>query len=182
MYRNWFGWVTTNLGRDARLAEIAASAATDAALHGRGFNSAAEAARTAWADGAKRSSSDQRSMPMAQPGANRARPLFYTLIAAVIGILVYPIVFGVAMAHLMLFAPLVVTLVAGFALGLLSRSWRIAIVCSWFIVLVGVVGTLPALVPLYGGIELDLPLALLVGGPGGAAVGGFLGARLRRAN
>src|SRR2546430_12771836 len=77
MYRNWFGWVTTNLGRDARLAEIAASAATDAALHGRGFNSAAEAARTAWADGAKRSSNDQRSMPLAQPGAQPGPPPFF---------------------------------------------------------------------------------------------------------
>jgi hypothetical protein len=50
LYRSWLGWVTTNVGRDPKLAEIAASAAADAAEQGRGFNSAADAARTAWAD------------------------------------------------------------------------------------------------------------------------------------
>ena len=60
LYRNWVGWVTTKLGRDARLAEIAATAATDAAELGRGFDNAAEAARIAWADAAKRYSKDHR--------------------------------------------------------------------------------------------------------------------------
>lgn len=52
------GWVTTNLGRNGRLAEIAATAATDAAELGKGFNSSAEAARIAWADAANRSTND----------------------------------------------------------------------------------------------------------------------------
>ena len=86
------------------------------------------------------------------------------------------------MPHLRLIAPLVVTLVAGFALGLLSGSWRIAVVCSWFIALLGLAGALFDLVPVFGGIELDLPLALLVGGLGGAVAGGLLGARVRAAN
>jgi hypothetical protein len=60
LHRNWVGWVTTNLGRDTRLAEIAATAATDAAELGQGFNNAAEAARIAWADAAKRYSKDHR--------------------------------------------------------------------------------------------------------------------------
>lgn len=60
LYGNWVDWVTTNLGRDTRLAEIAATAATDAAKLGRGFNNSAEAARIAWADAAKRYSNDHR--------------------------------------------------------------------------------------------------------------------------
>jgi uncharacterized RDD family membrane protein YckC len=54
LYRGWFDWVTTNLGRDSKLAAIAATAATDAAEQGRGFNNAAEAARMAWAGAAGR--------------------------------------------------------------------------------------------------------------------------------
>ena len=54
LHRNWWDWVTTNLGRDIRLAEIATLAATDAAEQGQGFNKAEEAARTAWADAANR--------------------------------------------------------------------------------------------------------------------------------
>lgn len=56
LHRNWLVWVTTNLGRDTRLAEIAARAATNAAELGQGFNKAEEAARTAWADAAEPSS------------------------------------------------------------------------------------------------------------------------------
>jgi hypothetical protein len=53
LYRSWLSWVTANLGGDSRLTGIAASAATEAALLGQGFNSAAEAARLAWANAAK---------------------------------------------------------------------------------------------------------------------------------
>jgi hypothetical protein len=60
LYRNWLDWVTVNLGRDTRLAQIAATAAADAAKLGRGFNSAADAARVAWTDAAKRYSNDRR--------------------------------------------------------------------------------------------------------------------------
>jgi uncharacterized RDD family membrane protein YckC len=54
LYRGWFDWVSTNLGRDSKLAGIAATAATDAAEQGRGFNNAAEVARMAWANAANR--------------------------------------------------------------------------------------------------------------------------------
>jgi hypothetical protein len=60
LYRKWVAWVTTSLGRDTRLVQIAATAATDAAELGRGFNTAAEAARITWADAAKRYSNDHR--------------------------------------------------------------------------------------------------------------------------
>lgn len=48
LYAQWYEWVAANLGRDPRLASIAATAATEAALRGSGFNSAAESARAAW--------------------------------------------------------------------------------------------------------------------------------------
>src|SRR5260370_27175066 len=53
LYRNWADWVTTNLGRDTRLGEIAARAGVDAAERGLGFNNAATAARMAWATATK---------------------------------------------------------------------------------------------------------------------------------
>jgi hypothetical protein len=53
------GWVTTNLGRDPKLAEIAATAATETAMQGQGFNNAAAAARLAWADAANRGTSNR---------------------------------------------------------------------------------------------------------------------------
>src|SRR5260370_37264314 len=53
LYRNWADWVTTNLGRDARLGEIAARAAVDAAERGLGFNNASTAARMAWSTATK---------------------------------------------------------------------------------------------------------------------------------
>lgn len=52
LHLRWMNWVTTNLGRDTRLAEIATLAASDAAARGQGFNKAEAAARTAWADAA----------------------------------------------------------------------------------------------------------------------------------
>jgi hypothetical protein len=52
LYRNWFDWVTTNLGRDDRLAGVAAKAATDVAQLGKGFNVAAKAATAAWNEAA----------------------------------------------------------------------------------------------------------------------------------
>ena len=55
---NWWDWVTTNLGRDIRLAEIAVLAAVDAAEQGLGFNRAEEAARTAWSRAANPHSTD----------------------------------------------------------------------------------------------------------------------------
>ena len=48
LYERWFEWVSLNLGRDPRLASMAASAAADAAVGGSGFNAAADAARAAW--------------------------------------------------------------------------------------------------------------------------------------
>jgi hypothetical protein len=54
LHRNWSHWVTTNLGHDNRLVEVAVIAATDAAEQGQGFNKAEEAARTAWAEAANR--------------------------------------------------------------------------------------------------------------------------------
>ena len=52
-YRNWLDWVTTNLGRDQHLAGVAATAATDAAELGNGFNVAVKAATAAWSEAAK---------------------------------------------------------------------------------------------------------------------------------
>jgi hypothetical protein len=229
LHRNWLGWVTTNLGRDARLAEIAASAATDAAGQGRGFNNATEAARIAWADAAKRYSKDHRWWwdgqhwtPASQamqspalevvaasqdgqpgpreaqpPGASRARSLFFALVAVVIGILVLPIVgaagrylvlLGLTLDRAELVAPLIVTLLGGFAVGLFSRSWRLALLCSWFIAPIGLFGLFVALLDFgfpfwsYGPVALDLPLGLLLGGLVGAAAGGYLGAKLRGAD
>lgn len=48
LYANWHEWVTANLGGEPTLAAIAATAATEAAIGGGGFNSAAESARAAW--------------------------------------------------------------------------------------------------------------------------------------
>jgi hypothetical protein len=53
LYRNWLEWVTTNLGRDHRLASVAATAAADAAGLGKGFNVAVGAAKAAWNEAAK---------------------------------------------------------------------------------------------------------------------------------
>jgi len=53
LYRNWLDWVTTNLGRDQHLAGVAATAATDAAELGNGFNVAVKAATAAWSEAAK---------------------------------------------------------------------------------------------------------------------------------
>ena len=67
LYHNWHAWVTASLGHNPKLAAIAANAATDAAVHGSGFNEAAKAATTAWADavdvgrlGSKRATSPRR--------------------------------------------------------------------------------------------------------------------------
>lgn len=62
LHRKWMGWVTAHLGRDARLAEIAATAATEAAELGQGFNHAAEAARIAWGEAANPSTIDRRGV------------------------------------------------------------------------------------------------------------------------
>jgi hypothetical protein len=50
LYRNWLDWVTTNLGRNEQSAVVAATAATDAAELGKGFNVAVMAATAAWKD------------------------------------------------------------------------------------------------------------------------------------
>jgi hypothetical protein len=57
LHRNWLDWVTTNLGRDHQLAGIAATAATDAAQQGKGFNAAVAAATAAWKEAGKTASS-----------------------------------------------------------------------------------------------------------------------------
>jgi hypothetical protein len=51
-YAYWLAWVEANLGRNARLASIAAGAAAEAASHEAGFNAAVDAARSAWAEAA----------------------------------------------------------------------------------------------------------------------------------
>ena len=48
LYSSWLVWVKANLGRDNRLAAIAANAATEALEHGSDFSGASEAARSAW--------------------------------------------------------------------------------------------------------------------------------------
>lgn len=90
LYRKWLDWVTTNLGRDARLGEIAAVAATDAAVLGLGFNAAREAARTAWAN-ALIIDSQRQAVP--SPGGHLGRNLALgvglgclLLIVAVVGV------------------------------------------------------------------------------------------------
>lgn len=62
LHRKWMGWVTANLGRDGRLAEIAATAATEAADLGQGFTRAAEAARIAWGEAANPPTIDRRGV------------------------------------------------------------------------------------------------------------------------
>jgi hypothetical protein len=227
LYRNWLDWVTTTVGHDPRLAEIATSAATDVAELGQGFDNAAGAARTAWAEAAKRYSRDHRlwwdgqhwtpaSQAVPSPalgvvpapddepgtrevqphGANRAQSLFYALVALVIGILVFPlavaagrylVLHGLTLDYAELVAPLVVTLLAGLAVGLFSRSWRFALLCSWFFALFGLLSLFVALLDFafpfwsYGPVALDLPLRLMLGGLGGAAAGGYLGAKVRGA-
>jgi hypothetical protein len=48
LYASWLVWVKANLGRDRRLAAIAANAATEALEQGSEFTGASEAARSAW--------------------------------------------------------------------------------------------------------------------------------------
>lgn len=112
----------------------------------------------------------------------RASSVFYGVVAVVVGAMVYPVVFRAYNHGLGLAAPVVVILVAGLVLGLFSRSWRIALLCSWLIVLIGLVGLLVStLAPTVGDNSTTASLggALLVGGLGGAGVGGYFGAKLR---
>jgi hypothetical protein len=62
LYRNWLGWVATNLRDDPKYSPIAANAAVDAVVNGDGFNGAAAAATNAWIEAAK----DDR--PLWRPG------------------------------------------------------------------------------------------------------------------
>jgi hypothetical protein len=48
LYSSWLVWAKANLGRDSRLAAIAANAATEALEQGSEFSGASEAARSAW--------------------------------------------------------------------------------------------------------------------------------------
>jgi hypothetical protein len=48
LYASWLVWVKASLGRDNRLAALAANAATDALEQGTEFSGASEAARSAW--------------------------------------------------------------------------------------------------------------------------------------
>jgi hypothetical protein len=59
LYRSWFDWVTTNLGRDPYLAGVAATAATEVAQQGDGFNVAAHAATAAWNEAASAHGSEK---------------------------------------------------------------------------------------------------------------------------
>ena len=65
LYQNWEEWVTTHLGRDPTLTQIAATAATDAAEQGSGFNGAVEAARAAWSGAVQAGSARDASIEAA---------------------------------------------------------------------------------------------------------------------
>jgi hypothetical protein len=126
-------------------------------------------------------------MALGSPPRNpikRGASLFYGLVAVVVGVMVYLVVFGGAKPSLGLAAPVVVTLVAGFVLGLFSSSWRIALICSWLIALIGLLGLLVGsrgFGPTVGdnSTATSFGWALLIGGLGGAGAGGYLGAALR---
>jgi hypothetical protein len=53
-YLNWLAWVRSNLGTQSKLAHIAAAAALDAVRKGGGDAKAADAARAAWTEAARR--------------------------------------------------------------------------------------------------------------------------------
>jgi hypothetical protein len=57
--REWLDWVTTNLGRDSKLASAAAKAAAEAALGGSSFTASTDAARKAWIDAGRRPNLDR---------------------------------------------------------------------------------------------------------------------------
>ena len=59
LYRNWYEWVTDNLGCDPKRASIAAQAATELAARGGTFAAAADAARVEWTGGGGRAESQQ---------------------------------------------------------------------------------------------------------------------------
>ena len=113
---------------------------------------------------------------------NRGRSIFYRVVAIVVGVLAYP-VSGTAWHRLGPAGPVVVTLIAGLALGLLSRSWRIALLSSWLVAVVGGISMASSTLGTSPGHKTEpsslLSGALLIGGPAGAAAGGYLGARLR---
>ncbi len=113
---------------------------------------------------------------------NRGRSIFYRVVAIVVGVLAYP-VSGTAWHRLGPAGPVVVTLIAGLALGLLSRSLQIALLSSWFVAVVGGISMASSTLGTSPGHKTEpsslLSGALLIGGPAGAAAGGYLGARLR---
>jgi hypothetical protein len=62
LYSNWLVWVRANLGDDPKYGPVAATAATDVAAEGKGFNAAALAATYAWIEAA------QDEKPLWRPG------------------------------------------------------------------------------------------------------------------
>jgi hypothetical protein len=114
---------------------------------------------------------------------NRRRSIFLPVVAIVFGVVIYVGVGG-ASRRLGLAGPAVVTLIIGLAIGALSRSWRIALLSSWLVTLVGLIAMASS--TLGSSVERSEPSSLLsgsllVGGPAGAAAGGYLGARVRGA-
>jgi len=104
LYRGWLEWATTNLGGDNVLAGIAATAATDAAENGGGFNGAAEAARAAWAgaeqqaERARRTGAGlaQSALPPAAADASSS-DLLWRFAGCIVAPLVLALILGVTM-------------------------------------------------------------------------------------
>lgn len=63
LYRGWYEWALLTLGHDASLATLAATAASDAAAEGAGFNIAAQAAQDAWTQGWRARHGNSAPMP-----------------------------------------------------------------------------------------------------------------------
>jgi len=125
LYRNWLDWVTANLGRDSELAVIAATAATDAAERGRGFNGAIESAKTAWNEAARLEVEREQSTEWATIDHDRTEPRAVIALASALAVWPWPIL-------------TVVLLVAG-RLGL---SVDTIVFGSWMAIVD--VGTIPA--------------------------------------
>jgi hypothetical protein len=85
LYRHWYAWVTTNLGHDGKLATIAADAATNAAIHGGGFNAAAQTARDAWVEARNADTRpSKRGHALRNVGLGCAALLVLAIIAAIL--------------------------------------------------------------------------------------------------
>jgi len=85
-------WVTTNLGRNSKLADVAATAATDAAERGRGFNSAVESAKAAWKEAARLEVDMAAATEAATIDHDRTEPRAVIALACAIAVWPWPIV------------------------------------------------------------------------------------------